>query len=243
MKSKVAILTSVCEEDKQFFDQYLNEMSRLGLDFFIHFDRCSNETKEKFKTHPNLKAFSQEDNKEREYSEMDKQKAFDLIDDSYDWMMPLDIDETMEKDFLDKVQSLDNVNLKFDVIDCPWFNVWENPKWLRIDGPCETGHRVKFYNLHRKPLSWKYYHPTINGMTLFYPTKENRQPIRRNEFELTKLNIVTLHWGLMTKELREFHKSRWDRIYSSHVGKNPYGFWDWVLDDKIEPKLTENIYL
>lgn len=240
MKTKLVILTATCEEDKQWFSQYLNEITRINMSFVIHFDRCSDETKSLFRRHPLCVGSSEMNDPNHTYGEMDKQMAFDVIPKDYDWMMPLDIDETMEKRFNEKVETLDTMDLKFDIIDCPWWNLWDSPKHIRIDGPCQTGHRVKFYNLHRAPLLWKFYHPTINGMTLF---EDDKMQKRRSEFILNKLDISTLHWGLMTKELRESHKARWDRIYSSHVGKNPYGFWDWMLDEKITPVIREHDYL
>jgi hypothetical protein len=46
----------------------------------------------------------------------------------------------------------------------------------------------------------------------------------------------------MTREMREMQKVRWDKIYSEATGdKNPYGFWDYLLDEEKYLPLTETL--
>ena len=48
----LGVLFPVCDADKQHFQRLADELTRLGYKFAVHFDHCSPETKQFFKSHP-----------------------------------------------------------------------------------------------------------------------------------------------------------------------------------------------
>lgn len=217
----VCAYTAVCEEDAGWVDQYLAEVERLGVCFVVHLDRCSVHTQERLRFHRLCQGYTF--NAFGEFSEMHKQQMFDLVVRlGFTWAMPWDVDETWEPDFLEKIERLDPVSMEH--VDCPWLNLWEAEDRVRVDGTFGGGHRVKFYNL-RCGLTWKFLYHQTNGA----------QAAERKSYP-SKLNIVSVHHGMRTKELRLFHKARWDRIYTKWAGVNPSGFWDFALDESVKVK-------
>ncbi len=219
----IGVYTSICEEDACWIDQYLKEMKRLGLRFIVHLDRCSQATKKLIAQSKYCRDYTEQLDPKVEFTEQHKQEAFDLLKvHGFDWAMAWDIDETWE---LNAPMKLDWVERsEADYLDCPWYNLWEDPKHIRIDHHHSSGHRVKFYRLSPE-FTWKFDHPITNGLT---GLGTDRPPI------LDELNFVCLHHGMMTEELRLQHKERWDRIYTAAVGGNPYGFWNDALDKSIK---------
>ncbi len=79
----------------------------------------------------------------------------------------------------------------------------------------------------------------MNGAAGFFQGKRAYDDVKELRYDL-----VSLHWGLMTKRHRDEHRERWNKIYGEHSGgKNPYGLWDWVCDETITPTIKPNIYL
>lgn len=242
----IGFFTSVCEEDAVWIPQYLAEIDRLNFDFTINFDKCSEQTKELIKRNRHCVGFTLNDDKDKKFSELDKQGVLDLlIEKGYDWALNVDIDETWEKNAPEKFKVLDTAT--FDVGDYKWVNLWGDKHHIRTDGPCASGHRSRIYNLH-SPWEWRFYSEVINGASAWI--KEKKEWRRRLECDLQKIDLTCLHWGLMTEEMRVSHKKRWDAIYGSYSNnvneygsRNPYGFWDWCLDPNITPRIEEHDYL
>jgi hypothetical protein len=233
--SKICAFTSICEEDKEWIDSYLDEVRRLQMPFMIHFDRCSEETKRELINTKYCHGWSEQNDHKVEFTEQHKQKAFDLVvDRDYQWAMAWDIDETWEKNIDHDLEEIPR--LKVDYVTTNWINVWNDSSKIRIDGSFGVGKRVKFYNLHGR--RWRFDHPITNGCKLVDIDGKPLDNTTGIHYPLT-----CLHWGLMTKELRLQHKERWDRIYSTAVGSNPYGFWNLALDESITPVLVNNRYL
>lgn len=224
---KICIFTSVCEEDKQWTDQYLKEVERLEIPFAILLDRCSDETKAKF-NHP-LCVARYEQNEDVEFTERLKQKIFDLIPKEFEWALALDIDEVLEKDAKSKLNDLPDC----DFIDFTWVNLWEDDKHLRIGIGLGPRSRLKLYNLKN---TWRWIDSVTNGA---YIVKGDE--IVRGEGKL--IDVVCVHHGLKTKELRLKHKEKWDRIYTNAISRNPYKLWDVVLDESLEHEIIDNPYL
>lgn len=220
-QKRIGVYTSICEEDVVWIPQYLKEIERLGLDFVMHFDRCTDETKKRIKAHPRCVGSTEQDDHAREFSETDKQKAHDkLIELGYDWSMAWDMDETWEKDMpakLDMVRACTD----YDYIIVHFFHLWGDSKHIRVDEEFGRGSRTKFQNL--KSFDWKWRSHVVNGPSAV--GNKGYQWCR-----MGWMNIHCIHWGLMTPELRQFHKDRWDRIYGHHSDNgNPYGFWALAL--------------
>ena len=219
---KICIFTAICEEDKVWATQYIKEMERLQLPFVIYLDRCSQETKDIF-AHPLCVGKVEQNNPDIEFNERAKQAIFDIIPKDFEWACGLDIDEVFEKD------------TKFDMPDadyvsCNWVNLWGDEKHIRVDGHFLPKPRWKFYRLGEN--KWAFLDKTTNGAYLL-----NKESVSGH------VDVMCVHYGLMTKELRQMHKERWDRIYTKASGRNPYGFWDYALDESIEPLITNNPYL
>lgn len=224
--STICAFTSVCEEDRVWIPQYLKEIERLNLDFCIHLDRCSRETEKLLESHPLCRAVTEQRNPDIEFDETHKQRIFDALISlqRYEWAMPWDIDETWEEPFWEKVKGLDVETMA--CVDVPWLNLWNSDNIVRIDGPFGNGHRIKFYNL-TKDLQWAWKSRVVNG------------PKAKVHVEQSYLPVICIHHGMKTRKLREEHKERWDRIYTTanRGDPNPYGFWDYSLNEKDYPPI------
>lgn len=238
----VAVYTAICQEDDRWVDQYLAEMSRLSLPFAVHFDRCGTGLKQKMTSHELCIGCTAQDNKRVEFTEQHKQGVLDLVAKDrrkFHWAMPMDIDETWEKDVLAKLERLSQLNV--DYVRVQWLNLWGDPQHVRVDPPFKAI-RDKMYNL--RSGRWQFNSPVVNGPHLFYQggVREGWAGPRATYHE--DWDTVCLHWGLMTRELREEHKARWDRVYTAATKKgNPYGMWDvGVNEEKYPPRVEENPY-
>jgi hypothetical protein len=224
----VCAFTSICEEDACWADQYLAEMGRLDLRFVVHLDRCSDGLKAKMSGHKLCAGSTFRDDPNVEFTEQHKQSALDLVRKAkFRWALAMDIDETWEKGATAKLSAL------FDVPDCllaRWVNLWETAGQIRVDGQFKDSFRVKLLRMDRA-YKWTFDHPITNGPKAFASGNlVDVMPCR--------IDLVCLHWGMMTRELRLQHKDRWDRIYTRAVGANPYGFWNYALDEVAYPPVT-----
>jgi hypothetical protein len=237
----IAVYSSICEEDACWIDQYLAEVSRLGLRFAINLDRCSIATGARLIAHHRCLGHVFQSDPAIEFNEMHKQKAFDIVVRAgFKWAMAWDVDETYERDAPRKLAEIDAMDA--DYIDTPWHNLWNDPRYVRIDGPFASGHRVKFYNLKRR--QWRFTHMITNGPKIVDekgdPLADCKNPVRERS---TRYDLNCLHWGMLTREMRLQHKERWDRIYSKAVGSNPYGFWNYACDEiAYPPEVMEHDY-
>ncbi len=229
---RIGVYSSICEEDAVWIDQYLAEVERLGFPFAVNFDRCSEATKDRLRNHRLCTGWTVQDDPAVEFTEQHKQGAFDLLEmQKFDWALAWDVDETWEREAPAKFATLAEVGV--DYYDCPWKNLWDDTAHIRVDGPFSLGHRVKLYRL-KQGWRWHFDSPITNGAK---HTDPHREPT------LGELDLTCLHHGMMTHEMREQHKARWDRIYGTAVGRNPYGFWDHALDQTITPKIITHGYL
>ena len=224
-KIPIAIYTAVCDADEKYFGQFLSEMTRLNLDFFIHFDKCSDETKKKFMQHKYFSGYTERT--EGVYKETDKQGILDLLSSkNYQWAMCLDFDETLEKAAPQKLKIV--LESKESIIQVPYINLWEDKKHCRIDGWFGTATREKFYNLK---IKWKFNFPYVG----------RPRPVTSG-FSMKKVHIYFIHHGLMNSRLCNFHKERWDKIYTHSAGMNPYNMWNDAVNNKPEiRRITEFI--
>lgn len=233
MDTRIIALTAVSGQDAQWVPKYLAEAERLGLMFGVLLDRCdvANTIWGKLIGH-SLCRFAIGKGTE-EFTEQHKQPLWDAARArDYKWAIAWDIDETWGRNAMAKIeQTLSTTNAH--VLTARWLNLWETPDQVRWDGAFRNGCHAKFYNLAAGP--WKFDHPITNGCKLL----DARGRIREDTIT-GKTDIVCLHHGMMTKELRQFHKDRWDRIYSAAVGCNPYGFWNYALDESVTVETVSN---
>ena len=56
------------------------------------------------------------------------------------------------------------------------------------------------------------------------------------------MDLVIIHYGFMTEDLRKQHRDRWYSIYKASVGDVPSGIWDYVLSKEYTPEVIPNPY-
>lgn len=222
----ICAFTAVCEEDKGWIAQYLAEVERLEMPFCCLYDRLQPQTAAKLTDHPlNCGSVSREV-AEGEFNEQCKQPLLDLVQaQGFNWGLAWDIDETWEADAQWILKDL--VQVPVSMITTRWLNLWGDTKHVRTDLMFSRSYRPKLYNL-QAPHKWVYDHPITNG-----PKRIDQLPFPAPMF---KSELVCLHHGMMTHELRRLHKARWDRIYSTALrgDVNPYGFWKDAIDTEAE---------
>lgn len=217
--------TAICEQDAFWIDQYVREAPRLGLPFVVHFDRCSDETKARMLRSPHCYGHTAQDDPTREFDETHKQAAFDLVQSlQFRWALAWDMDETWAADAREHMDALKHEQA--ELLTYRWVNLWGDRKHIRIDGPMATGRRTNLYRLDAG-IKWEFKRPDVNG------AYADREVTKRD-----CLDLICVHHGMMTPELRRQRKDRWDRIYTASSGKNPHGFWDWALDESVTPEVV-----
>lgn len=217
----VCVFTSVCEEDGYWIPQYLTETERLGLCFAMHLDHCHEDTKQLVKRHPNCIGTTEENSPYRPFDETHKQAVHDLVRHAgFKWSMAWDIDETYETDAGAKIDEL-LTNLEPDVttLVTSFLTLWGDWKHIRTDPPLGSGWRSKF---NRLDVQLRFLHRNVNG-----PTRVNDRG-EKLPYREVKTDLVCLHWGMISHELRVLHKQRWERVYGSH---HSYGIWKASLDE------------
>lgn len=248
MNRSIAVACSFCEEDLPWVPQFLAEMERLNLRFGMHFDRCSESTKLLVSEHPLCIVTTSQDNPRVEYNEQHKQAIFDGVSAlaaklGFNWVFHWDIDETLEKDGPRKLDELSQPEyLVHHLIKFHWVNLWEDPQHIRKDGAFAAGHRTKLYNV-TNGKRWHFDHKITYGAKLVIGDPNVNRPDTDKTIPEFRYDLTILHWGFMTEALREMHKARWDRIYTTAVGNNPYGMWNYTCDRSIVPTILDNPYL
>jgi len=235
----VAAFSCICEEDAWLLDQYLTEVERLDIPFGMHMDRCSAETKLRIENHPLCFGTTVQDDPKREYTEQDKQAIFDMLYKSgrrRRWALHWDVDEIWDKDAPDKLRAI--INRSEDLLYVKWVNCWGDLEHIRVDTVFASSRRVKLYNISQG-RRWLFDHPITYGCKMV----GDEGLVKHGAGVHADLDLVCLHTGLMTRELREFHKARWDRILTTAVGNNPLGFWEYcVREADFPPTVIPNPY-
>ena len=235
--NNIMVFTSICEEDNIWIDQYLAEIERLDVRFAIHLDRCSGETKERLVNHKLCAFHTTQDVKKIEFTEKHKQKILNLVVGSdATWALAWDVDETFETDAAAKFSHIAESDV--DVINIGILHLWGDRRHYRSDSNLDEGSRERMLNVG-KGSNWIFRYDTVNG-----PRAMDEYKKRTLETHVDRgRHLECLHWGFMDQELREYHKERWDRIYGRAMGRNPYGFWDHILNPNLKVEITEHNYL
>lgn len=229
----ICAFTAITEQDACWIDAYLAEAERLQMPFGVHFDRCSVATRVRMIRHPLCVANTRQTDPRQEFTEQHKQGIFDEISSyhHYKWLMAWDADETFERDAPEKLAKIATSDA--DNLQVVWLNLWNDMNHVRVDGPFNRPPRVKFYNL-QGGRRWFFDHPVVNGAKLVPP---------KADYRCERTDLVCLHHGMITEELRRQKKERWDRIYSKAVGENPYKIWDFALNPEYQAVVAPNRYL
>ena len=233
MIKDIGVFTTICQADAHWADQYLAEISRIELSFVIYLDRCSTELADRFFSHPLCLGGICQDNPKREYNEKAKQEVFDIVSRrGFKWAMSWDADETFEEDAPAKLREA--ARKEVGSLSVRWVCLWGDSEHYRTDGQFGPGRqcylRERLHNL-RMGIPWTFRDPRV-----YEPSALDHEVT--NEV----LDLKCLHWGYMTRELREEHKRRWDHNYGPALGgKNPYGLWDMMLDEVNHPATVEEL--
>lgn len=236
----VAAFIEICEEDAWLMDQLLAEVERLEMPFGIHLDRCSEGTKKRMKKHRLCVASFEQNDPKKEYTEQHKQVIFDKLSalKKYNWLVQWNADEIWEKDAPAKFPEY--LARPEEYLYVRWINCWGDLQHIRVDSVFGGAVRVKFYNVSGR-RRWTFDHPITHGCKLLDRSGKAKAV---EEVSSWKGELVCLHTGLMTREAREFRRSRWDRIYTKAVGNNPYGFWEYgLMEEEYPPTIVPNPYL
>lgn len=227
----LGIVVSTCDEDKQHFARFLAEMTRLSLPFAVNLDHCCEETEELFLGHDLCIGGYRDHDPESFFEESHRQRALEiLLRGGFQWMLQMDVDETLEKEALRKLREATHFGA--DIVGARVLDLWGDNTDLsaltyRVDGPFNGSRREKLFSLTSDP-NIHYYHPTIHAPKVC--------PVVRSVV-VNMSDLRVLHWGIMNREDAEFHCKRWDAIYTRYVGGNPYGLYPYLRDNSVVPTL------
>lgn len=245
MSKQVGAFITTCEEDVRWAAQLLAEVERMGIPFSVHFDRCSQSTVDGMALHHLCVGYTRQDDPSVEYTEMHKQGALDILSrEGFDWALHWDADETWEKLGPTKLQDVVAKHDAADYLKVLWLNLWGDKDHIRVDTLFNHPPRVKLYNLQHDVRTgarrrWMFDHKITYGCKM---ADKDGRPMN-GVGDCVQTDLACLHHGNMTREMREFHKARWDRIYTQAVGNNPYGFWNYQLDEvNHPPTVIDNLY-
>lgn len=223
---KLAIIFSVCDGDQKHFGRFYAELNRLAFPFFVNFDHCCAETRQLFQSSPHFVRAYVNDRQDDLFDESHRHYALTLAKDAraFDWVLQMDVDETLEKDAPAKIQEI--LRSGADIVDCRVLDLWgkedDRPMHYRVDGSFRSSHREKFFNL-RTAAKLYYYHPTSHAPR--HIPHDGREPIILRGYPLH-----VLHWGIMDAKDILFHTARWTEIYTRAVGGVPYKFYEYIND-------------
>lgn len=232
---RVGAYVMICEKDAYLLDSFFDNARMMDVDVAWQLDHCSDETKEKIKNFERTVYVKEEDN--QPYLEKFRRNPFmALRSQGYTWAFHWDMDERWDISAKDKFyKDIDEA----DKNDCksirfPMYHAWDGR--LRIDTifkPDTFGTQTMRERMYKCSVGdWNWLDPItvpptflIKGVPTDYKTHIGTAPI--------------IHYGNDKKEMREFHKKRWDENYKRAVGRQPYGFWDYITDEKIEVTLAD----
>ncbi len=242
----IAAYTPICEEDAWLIPQYLAEMERLEMPFAVHFDRCSILTRSTMAGHRLCIGYTANDDIALEFSEIHRQGVLDIVArQGIRWAISVDMDETFERNAADKFLAYLQWDEPFAGYRLCSATLWGDSRHLRQN---LGGYQDKMYDVRN--YTWKFLSGVTNGPRAVraVPSKGNTWGYHDalDDVAFDYLPIRVLHWGMMTRDLRQFHKQRWDRIYAAPTtgGGNPYGTWNHALDEEHYPAVVvENPYL
>ena len=258
----ICAFTAICQEDvHRWGDQYIAEAERWQLPFVMHFDRCSPGTVARLTGHPLCVGTTEQPDRGIPFNETHKQAALDLVRArGFRWALALDADETLADDAPAKLADVAE-RCRADYVLCRWVNLWGDVAHVRVDGRFAYDVRPKLFSL-RSGFVWRYNSPVLNSPTGYHTSGEaailralrpytgtQRARLERQlraqatggpePAALVRDDIIFVHHGLISRELRELHKRRWDSIYGKAVGYNPYQIWDYALDEVTYPPAVE----
>src|SRR5579872_6884059 len=214
----IVACTPVCEYDAQWVDRYLAEVKRLCTPFAVFFDRCSSELKRRMQSHPLYIGCVEQDDQKVEYGEHFRSSLLPLVHGAR-LALVWDIDETWCAGARELMERM--LEQPYDSYRVHWLNFWGDFDHVRMDNPSNP-FRVKALRLDTG-VSWWWHHPHV------------ATPRGADARIGDATDVKCYNAGLMTPKLRQEHKARWDRVYGAHVGTNPYGYWDYILDEAKHP--------
>lgn len=236
----LGLMFPVCDGprgDEKHFPRFLKEIDRLGLPFAVYFDHCTRETYKLFSSHrlyfdgfDDVDQYSSFDEGSRRYP------LNILIKAGFGHILQMDLDETLERDGPAKLR--DVLKNGADVTGFWCLDIWDRPEsslseteepgfWRRIDGPFGAGKREKVFKVTGNTLRWPA--ATAHAPDV-WPTGKTKE-----ESVVKMADISVIHWGIRNLADAQFHRERWDRIYTRAVGGNPYQGYEYYFDKATVP--------
>lgn len=230
---KIAAFTPFCSADAHYIPRYLAEVERLDVHFSVHIDRMR-DGYEELVHHPRCVGFTKHSGDE-EYTEQHKQGALEILQEQgFDWAVHWDADEVWERDAPAKLRR--SCESELDHQQVTWVNAWGDINHIRVDTIFAYPPRVKLYNLQHDPRTgrrrrWFFDHPITYGCKMV----DNTGRVMHGIGDYALSDLVCIHTGYMTRELRLYHKERWDRIITTAVGNQPLKTWEYVCNEEQFP--------
>ncbi len=213
----------ICERDAQLFlPRLLQNLNDLGVGASWYCDNLFQESLREIRESDRTVGMFVENNHRIRYSENHRLYPSDIAKESgAEWALRIDADETvMLRDWKVVPELISQGRKQWRG---PWYNVWEDISphpIIRVDSPLEPDRCSRIMLLPLQGVRWTFRHPIASAYS-DVDVPEDRCDIR------------VIHWGFSTKELRQDHRERWDRLYRP----NPYQLWNEVCDESKSPVL------
>jgi hypothetical protein len=215
----------ICEEDVGYLPSLFTEIERMDVDASWVMNNCSPETVERIRSFSRT-VWQREFNVS--FHNCLRNFSLEAVELSYDWLIQWDADETWEPDAPEKIRKMLSQKGNYGLVPVRMAHAWDKDgeTYFTTDWAAE---RDRIYNMDKR-YRWRYLNRVTAGPTNLYGGDERPKD---------PLNLWMLHWGYQTKEKRDFHKKRWDKLHGISMGKNPYGQWSTITQAGYEPHLID----
>lgn len=230
--NRIGAYVMFCEEDTKWLDGFFKNAEMVGVDIAWQLDNCSEETVKKIKEFKHTVWIKEET---EPFLECFRRNPFNALKElGYDWAFHWDIDERwdissdLQKDF-DDADKKGAVSVFF-----PMFTAWDDK--LRVDTifkPHTHQSQTLRQRAYKTSENWVWRGKIVVSPYLIQDG-ENYLAYKRHYG-----NSPMVHYGCVSKEIREHHKERWDKNYTRAVGNQPYDFWKYINDEEVEVELAD----
>jgi hypothetical protein len=223
MARSICAFTPMSNEYIDWLDQYLAGLKRLDMPFVMHFDRCSDATISKVCQNPACLGHTRQDDFNRDFMEGDRQGIMDIVRTlGFNWALMLDIDEVLERDAAPKLAALEASNA--DSAEMLYLDLGPDVHHYSEDrGSGQSGwkSRTKAFRVGDGRF-------TFRNPQYIYPL----WPEGRDGGVVFQSDLVILHTGHLTPELRKWHRDRATRLFEGHWA--PYAAFEPGQDEPVK---------
>ena len=231
----IGAIVVVNEVDAQrWFPQLLPELTRFGVKVAWVLDHCSDATRATVEAHPGTVGVSTHERDGELFLERWRQEGLaPLRAVGCNWAMLWDADDTFTHHAPGRIRAaLEGETRGSAYVRRISIQREHGVDYVRTDGPFDPrkgGSQVNRVILFNLAYELRWMDNITHGAYTFKDGVHTQ--------EVAQVEAYSVHWGLMDRELRESHKTRWDVNYPAACGRNPYGLWNYVLDPANTPRL------